>query len=67
MSTKQPNEEQLAALRSYAEHEGEGWKMKLIIDWDRAGTDKWHAKETYGLLQQVRNRFGPRWLKTFEP
>lgn len=66
-TARQPNEAQLAAVRSYAENEGEGWKAKLRIDWDRAGTDKWHARETYHLLQQLRNNFGPRWLATFEP
>lgn len=58
--------EQFQALKSYAENEGEDWKMRLSIDWMRAGTDKWHAKETYHLLHQVRNRLGPKWLASFK-
>jgi hypothetical protein len=63
---KQPSAEQLAALTSYARHEGPEWKRKLLIDWQRSGTDKSHARPTYALLQQVRNRFGPAWLARFE-
>lgn len=64
--TKKLTDEQYQALKTYAEWQGPEWKQDLSFDWMRAGTDKWHSKETYHLLQQVRNRFGPKWLASFE-
>lgn len=58
--------EQFQALRVYAENEGPEWKKALSFDWMRAGTDKWHSRESYYLLQQVRNRLGPKWLAGFK-
>lgn len=58
-----PTEEQLAALRSYAAWEGKDWKAKLRRDWTRAGSE-WPGE--WALLQQLRNRFGPKWLARFE-
>jgi hypothetical protein len=67
--TKTPNIDQLAAIIRFADAHGRNWKSKLsdcwligyypamaIIDCDN-GDD--------ALLQQVRNQFGPSWLKSF--
>lgn len=59
----QPNAEQLAAVRAFAEKYGKDWKNKLSIAWSR-GTDD---REPNGaLLRQLRNNFGPEWLKKFK-
>jgi hypothetical protein len=58
-SPKQPTPDQLAALAAYSAQHGRCWKAKLCADW-HSGRD-----EKFPLLRQVRNDFGPRWLKTF--
>ena len=56
---QQPTEEQLAAVRAFAQKYGRNWKQELSDKW-LAGTD---ANEHDGhLLRQVRNQCGPRWL-----
>ena len=49
--------EQAHALQSYAEENGRRWKGKL--------NDDWMLGRVYGALQQVRNEFGPTWLKSY--
>jgi hypothetical protein len=49
--------EQLAALRNYADTHGRTWKAQLNHEW-MTGTSR-------GLLQQIRNSFGPTWLVQF--
>jgi hypothetical protein len=61
-----PNTEQLAAVRDYALAVGPEWKASLTTDWLRAGTAVSSMRDRYHLLQQVRNKFGPAWLATFE-
>jgi hypothetical protein len=53
-----PSQEQLEALRSYANAHGRQWKSNLLSDWE-------HGR-TVGELQQVRNQFGPSWLVKFK-
>ena len=44
------------ALQAFANNNGRFWKDNLIRLWDK-GQDA-------GLLRQVRNNFGPVWLRT---
>lgn len=53
--TQQPTTEQWEALKAYAAEHGRTWKYQLWQEWQE-GTDS-------GLLRQVRNQFGPRWLR----
>lgn len=46
--------EQRAAVVDYARRHGPAWKGDLLLAWSRASEP--------GLLQQVRNQFGPAWL-----
>jgi len=58
----QPNDDQLTALKAYAEKYGSGWKSSLSTAW-MTGKD---CNEPDGhLLRQLRNRFGPSWLVKF--
>lgn len=56
--------EQLAALRTFAHDNGRNWKSALNHAWS---TGNWSSDlaDNSGLLQQVRNTFGPRWLVRF--
>ncbi len=49
-------DEQEKALQKFANLHGRFWKRKLLTLWVR-GEDR-------GLLRQVRNDFGPVWLRT---
>jgi len=53
---KTPSAEQIAALQQYATKHGRTWKRELCLDW-------FHGRDS-GLLRQIRNQFGPRWLET---
>lgn len=53
-----PNPEQYKALQEYAAKHGRPWKSDLNAAWSS-------RTDTPPLLQQVRNRFGPTWLKSF--
>jgi hypothetical protein len=63
---KSLTDEQYQVLKDYAEAVGSEWKRQLSTDWMRAGTKVYEVRERYGLLQQIRNRLGPKWLATFE-
>ncbi|MVF24211.1 hypothetical protein EVC37_21760 [Methylocaldum sp. BRCS4] len=58
-----PTEDQLNALKRWADKHGRTWKSKL--------RDAWISGD-YGLfedapfLQQLRNQFGPTWLNRFK-
>jgi hypothetical protein len=52
------NQNQLDALRAYANHAGYTWKSKLCRDWEKGAT---HGEFT-ALLRQVRNLIGPSGL-----
>lgn len=56
MEKRMPTGEQLEALKAYAAEHGRTWKHQLWQEW-QDGTD-------IGLLRQIRNEFGPRWLHT---
>jgi hypothetical protein len=54
--------EEVTALVAYKQSVGQRWKTQLRSDWMRAGTC--HVdNNTYSLLQQLRNRLGPSWLR----
>ena len=50
----EPTAEQWECLKAYAAEHGRAWKHQLLQEW-QTGRDT-------GLLRQVRNQFGPRWL-----
>jgi hypothetical protein len=50
----------VAAVAAFATRHGRSWRAELAAAW-LSGRD---ANEPDGhLLRQVRNRFGPRWLR----
>lgn len=55
--------EQLDAVRQFAKENGRNWKEELAIAWSTssAKVNGQHSPE----LQQIRNNFGPDWLKQF--
>lgn len=54
--------EQFAALQRYAANYGRNWKSRLSSDW-ASGRDAEQQGGAY--LRQIRNTFGPTWLKDF--
>lgn len=56
------SQEQLQALQGFAARHGAGWKTILLYAW-AGGTDTQHIDGH--LLRQIRNQFGPKWLKGF--
>jgi len=64
----QPTAEQVAALVTFAAHEGRTWKQALNDCWTTGYYPVFTQRaDIDGLLQQVRNTFGPSWLKRFTP
>ena len=61
MDMKQATPEQLWALRDFAEKNGPTWKSKLKTAWASGSDEK---LPNAGLLRQVRNELGPKWLTT---
>jgi len=59
------NADQLAALRTFADANGRDWKFKLNHAWMSGRYREYRGTNEYGLLQQVRNTFGPSWLVKF--
>lgn len=57
--------EQLAALRTFADANGRTWKSSLNTAWSTGRYADYSGTEEYGLLQQIRNAFGPSWLHRF--
>jgi hypothetical protein len=57
--------DQLAALRTFAKANGRTWKSSLNTAWSTGRYNDYNGTEEYGLLQQVRNAFGPSWLHKF--
>ena len=53
--------EQLTAIQKYAIHLGRCWKSHLHNSWMNGIYDCDDA----GILQQIRNTFGPSWLVRF--
>ena len=58
-------EEQLAALRTFADANGRAWRFNLSTAWSNGRYCDYNGADEYGLLQQIRNTFGPRWLVRF--
>ena len=54
--------DQLAALRTFAKANGRSWKSKLNHAWSTGRYNDYSGTDEYGLLQEVRNQFGPSWL-----
>lgn len=50
---------QLEALKAYAKRYGRMWKSSLRADWE-------NGINIPAELQQIRNEFGPVWLKRFK-
>lgn len=50
--------QQLEALKEYARENGRAWKSALMVDW--------MGGKCSAELQQIRNNFGPSWLKRFK-
>lgn len=57
--------DQLGTLRVFADANGRSWKSKLSVAWSTGRYDDYSGTDEYGLLQQVRNTFGPMWLVKF--
>lgn len=55
-----PTAEQLAAVAAFAARHGRTWRADLAAAW-LSGTDA--AAPGGHLLRQVRNTYGPRWLR----
>ena len=66
MEDHQPNAEQIAAVRNFAARWGREWKSKLRESWMSGYPAIERQTGEMHLLQQVRNRFGSRWLHTFK-
>ena len=63
---KRPTPEQMVALTEFAERYGRTWKSQLNKMWmDGYSRVEQQTGKTH-LLQQVRNTFGPSWLKKFD-
>lgn len=64
---KQPDQHDLAALRSYAYEHGPKWKAELAADWYHARTRSCDDMPNRGgILHALRNDFGPSWLDDFK-
>jgi len=56
---------QQEAIRLYAEEKGRNWKSKLSDEW-LVARYVWKHPDKSHLLQQVRNSFGPSWLRSVQ-
>lgn len=65
MTVHAPTNEQLAALRTFANANGRTWKSKLRHCWEISRYDDYPGTDRYDLLQTVRNTLGPSWLVRF--
>ena len=60
-----PNAQQMAAIVSFAKKFGRNWKSKLSERWRHGDEYLFVGQDSGALLRQVRNEFGPNWLKKF--
>jgi len=58
-------DEQLAALREFADANGRDWKSKLNTAWSTGRYLAFGGTARSGQLQLIRNTFGPSWLVKF--
>ena len=64
MLKNKPTPEQLAALSAFAAQHGPDWKATLNDAWLTGCYDSATVRREHdGLLQQVRNQCGRRWLR----
>lgn len=56
-------QEQKNELESYAKWAGKDWKRQLRFDWMKANS-KYPGE--WAFLQQIRNQFGPDWLRHYK-
>jgi hypothetical protein len=56
------NPEQQETIALYAQEKGRNWKSQLLDEW-LVASYRWNHPDKSYLLQQVRNQFGPTWLK----
>ncbi len=62
----QPTPEQLNMLERFADIYGRQWKRKLTEAWMNGAERKLVSRDDDAvLLRQIRNTFGPRWLKQY--
>lgn len=68
--TTQPNAEQIAALKAFADHHGRRWKSILSdVFWYNARLwtgAKGDDQRIGSVLHGIRNQFGPSWLQSFK-
>lgn len=64
-SAAHPNEQQMAAIVSFANRFGRNWKSRLSDRWRFGDEYLFVGVDNGALLRQVRNEFGPNWLKRF--
>ena len=57
--------EQLGALRTFADANGRTGKSKLNLAWSTGRYCDYNGADDDSSLQQVRNTFGPAWLRKF--
>jgi hypothetical protein len=60
-----PTEEQIEALKKFANANGRTWKSKLRQAWMSGIYCDYRATDRVDLLLQIRNSFGPTWLDRF--
>jgi len=58
-----PTEAQVQALQEFASKYGRCWKSTLVRKWYNGSDDR---EPNGAFLRQVRNQFGPSWLKKFK-
>ena len=56
-------EQQLTALKQFANSRGRAWKSKLLDCWVQS---HYGFADDSASLQQVRNNLGPSWLMKFK-
>lgn len=61
----EPTVEQWEALKAYAFAHGRTWKAQLRDEWMNA-CQGISDLDQQALLQQLRNTFGPRWLRLID-
>ena len=55
--------DEFAAVVSFAKDRGRYWKADLRVAWE---TGIYRSYENAGVLQTIRNAFGPSWLVSFK-
>lgn len=62
---RQLSHKQLAAVNAFRDAQGRYWKSKLSTLWANGDYRRYGLDiDQFAMLQQVRNQFGPNWLKS---